>query len=189
MSKQSDPNELTPAAAGSLLEAARRDLFGKLGDGLAAELKRQTIDLPITRVSVAGVATVYARYKLPSLQQINLLAGQLGEQDRPNPYAFLTANLKLLVNLCIGVFVVKDEDLDTEISADLEVPEDRVSDPETFPRFGTAEGVAAIVKAFNLDATEIANGIDLVKRLYLEGQVLSTVNKLAQEAGFEPQGN
>ena len=189
MSKHSDPNELTPAAAGSLLEAARKDLFGKVRDGLAGELKRQTIDLPIARASVPGVATVYARYKLPSLQQINLLTGQLGEQDRPNPYAFLTANLKLLVNLCIGVFAVKDEDLDTEISADLDVPDERVSDPETYPRFNTAEGVAAIVKTFGLDQAKITTGVDLVKTLYSEGQVLSTVNKLAQEAGFEPQGN
>lgn len=178
---------LAPAATGSLLEQARA-LLGASKEALGKSHQRTTIALPILQASSPGVATVYARYRFPSMQQVNRVMAASGQPDKPNPYAQLNQCVAILVNLCEGVFVVSDDDYDTEIAADLTLPEDKLSDPAYFPKFSTPEGVTAIANALLEHPEDVKNGHELVKALYAEGEIPTVFNRLTQEAGYS-QGN
>lgn len=187
MSNPTDREALAPAATGSLLEQARL-LLRASKEELASHHQRTSLALPIRQASKPGVATAYARYRLPSMQQVNRVMAASGKPDKPNPYAQINQCIAILVNLCEGVFVVSDDDYDTELAADLTLPEDKLTDPAYFPRFSTPEGVAAIAGALCENPEEIKNGHDLVKDLYAEGEIPWVFNQLVQEAGYI-QGN
>lgn len=178
---------LAPAATGSLLEQART-LLGASKDALEKSHKRTTIALPIVQASAPGVATAYARYRFPTMQQVHRVMASSGQPDKPNPYAQANQCIAVLINLCEGVFVVSDDDYDTEIAADLTLTEDKLNDPAHFPRFSNPEGVAAIANALLKHPEEIKSAHDLVKALYAEGEIPAIFNRLTQEAGYI-QGN
>lgn len=189
MSNQTHPEPtstdvgLAPATPGSPLHDVRASLLAKSAAELADRVKQTTYDALVEYLTVPGEVNVYARYRLPGVQEISALQGAILKDDRKGKIRnHMTYNIKFLYDLCEGMFVVDPNNPDEELSLDQSVPSAKATDPDTWPDF--EDGWAAIVAAVGIDPKAVRNGYDLIKVIYSEGQVVATVDKLAEVAGF-----
>lgn len=180
------PEELTPAAPASPLEDIRKKLLAEQRDATKDALVRDYVDVRIEKLTRPGAYSVWARYRYPDLTHINRLQAQLGKHSKGGPHAVRSVYIHFLVQQCLGVFMVPDDDPDLQLGLSLRVPPEEAEDPANWPDFKT--GWQDLAKAFLMDLDKITHVGKFLTEIYGDGYIVSTTDKLLHEAGYD-QGN
>lgn len=181
-----DTAALAPAAPGSPLADLRKQLLDQGKDATKEALEKDYTDIRIDSLSRPGIYQIYCRYRLPELSHINRLQSQLGKHEKGGPAAVLSVYTHFLIQQCLGVFMVPDDDPDLMLGLNLEVSPEECEDPANWPKFDTHR--ESLLKAFPIDPKKATNPGRLVKEIYGDGSIIGTVDRVLADAGYN-QGN
>lgn len=178
---------LAPAAPGSPLADIRRQLIDANREKIKESLARDYVDRAVPNLAIPGAFTVYARFEYPSLSHFNRLQQSINLSDtKAGAAATMSVLKKFLVQQCVGVYMVPEDQPDLFLSADLAIDPDAATNPETWPTF--ADGYAAIAETFLIDG--VTSPYSLIEHVYTtDGQIEGESHAILRAAGYLSAGN